>query len=170
MCNTSNGTVEAYKTIIDFNKSVITISSTILAGQVAYLVFEKTQFIWTNFVSSALLVFSFIFCLFSFGRAIKTIKDATSRPSTILFANLAAALLVAGIFALLLIDTNGDKTIDKVLKSVEKSTKTFHKQLTADKCNSLELSNENYIISYKNDTATIIVVYSLKEHKVVSIK
>lgn len=170
MCNeSSNGTVEAYKSIIDFNKTIISISSTILAALIAYLIYQKIEFRLINYVSLSMMIISITLSIWGFGQAIKTVKDSNSRPGTIALTNLGAFFLLAGILANLLIKDDV-KTIDEILKIVEKSTTTLNKKLSAQNCNSIEIDNEAYILQYKTDSIVSVVTYSLKSQSIVSIK
>lgn len=159
---------EAYKNVIDFNKTVISISSAVLAGQIAYLVFQKADFLALNFVSSGVLTFSIFFCLASFGRAIKSVKDSQSRPSTLLLANLGAILLILGIFCLLLIKTQSQKSLDEITKEIEATSFLKSKGVVSKEFTNLSFKDNLYTFEYKHDTLNIQVAYSIVEYKIVS--
>ncbi len=165
----NNGTVEAYKSVIDFNKTIISISSTILAALIAYLVYQKIEFRLINYVSLILLVISITLSIWGFGQAIATVKDGKSRTGTIALTNFGAFFLMAGILANLFVKDDV-KTIDEILKSVEKSTTTLNKKLSPQNCSSIELKDEAYILQYKIDTTNSVVTYSIKKQTIVSIK
>src|SRR5205823_9044725 len=170
MCNTAtNGILEAYKSVIDFNKTIISISSTILAALIGYLVYQKIEFRLLNYISLALLVISIALSIAGFGQAIKTVKDATSRRGTIAFTNFGAIFLLVGVLAILLI-RNDEKTIDDILKTVENSTTAFDKKLSSKNCISIQLQQENYILHYKIDTTNAEVIYSTDKKNIISIK
>jgi hypothetical protein len=164
-----NGTIEAYKAIIDFNKVIISISSTVLAALIAYLAYQKVEFHWINYVSSFFLVLSIFFSITGFGNAIATIKDGISRRGTILMSNFGASILILGILSMLLIRTNNEG-LDDILKSVESSTNSLNKNLSPKNCIRIELKDDYYLIDYKADTISTKVIYSIKKGKITLIK
>lgn len=167
---TAPDTVEAYKSIIDFNKVIVSISSTILTAVIAYLALQGGEYEVKSYTCLALLVLSIMSSLGSFGIAIKTIKDGVSRSRAIFMANGGAIILILGIFMILLIKPIKEQTIDSVLKVVEKSTKTMKKNLNSENCTSIELNKDRYILHYLNDTVPTMVVYSLDQSKIIQIK
>lgn len=166
---TQINTVEAYKSVIDFNKTIISMSSAVLAALIAYLIYQNVEFRLFNYVSVALLVISILLSIFGFGQAIRTVKDGVSRTGTIALTNFGAIFLMAGILANLFIKDD-IKTIDEILKSVEKSTITLDKKLLPQNCKSIELKDDDYILQYKGDTTNSVVTYSIKKQTIVSIK
>ena len=157
--NTGHNTSEAYKSVIDFNKTIISISSSILAALIAYLVYQKISFRLLNFISLIFLVCSIIFSIAGFGKAIMTIKDNYSRKATIVLSNFGAFFLILGILAILLIKED-KQTIDNILYNVENSTTRLGKHFSPEKCIKIELRDENYIFTYKTDSTINEVFYS----------
>lgn len=164
-----NEVAEAYKSIIDFNKTIIGISSSILAGLIGFIVYQQLEAKITNYISVVLLVFSVFFSIKSFGAAIKTIKDLTSRPSTITYANWGAVTLICGILSVLFI-TQEKKTISDMLNDVNSSTMVMQKKLHPNSCYQIYQKNDNYVFKYLVDKQKIIVVYSAKKSEILSIK
>jgi len=165
----SNNTSEAYKSVIDFNKTIISMSSAILAALIGYLVYQKVPFRLINYVSVFLLVVSIFLSILGFGQAIKTIKDSVSRKATIGFTNWGAFFLILGILAILAVKDD-EKTIDNVLNTVEKNTTTLAKNLSTKNCVSIELKSDSYFLVYHVDSSNIEVIYSLSKQSIVSIK
>jgi hypothetical protein len=170
MCTAEkNGTVEAYKNVIEFNKTIISISSTILAALIAFIVYQQIEFRILNYLSLALLVISIGLSIFGFGRAIETVKDGTSRAYTILLTNLGSGFLILGILAILLVK-DGAPSVDKVLQTVEKSATMFRTNFSAKNCQSIDFVGGYYILRYKNDSSVTEVRFSVDKNRIISIK
>lgn len=169
MSNPPNEIAEAYKSIIDFNKTIISISSSILTGVIAYLVYQEIDFAIQNYIGIILLILSVLLSIKSFGVAIKTVKDSISRPSTIVYANLGAFTLIAGIVAILFIKQQ-KQTIDGVLSNIEMTTSKFHMKLSPKYCENIQSDEDYYFLTYQIDTSSIEVKYSVKKEIVLSIK
>ena len=165
----TNDVAEAYKSIIDFNKTIISISSSILAGVIAYLVYQEIEFAIQNYIGIALLIISVLLSIKSFGAAIKTVKDAVSRPATIIYANFGAFTLIAGIVAILCIQKQ-KVTIDKVLSEIQNTTSQFSKKLDAKQCTKILSKEDDYVLTYKVNNVDVDVTYSIKKDKIISIK
>jgi len=167
--NPINDVAEAYKSIIDFNKTIISISSSVLTGVIAYLVYQDIDFAFQNYIGVALLIISVLLSIKSFGAAIKTVKDSISRPATIIYANFGAFTLIAGIVAILCIQQQ-KKDINHILLDIEQTTSNYQKKLNPLKCIKISSNDDQYVLTYKNDSTNIVVTYSIKKDRVLSIK
>lgn len=161
---------EAYESMIEFNKVIISISTGLLAALIAYLVYQQVDFVLTNYISVIILVFSLIFSLYGMGRAVNALQTDTDKNGAIIHSNLGAIVLIAGILCLTTIKNNNKESIDSILKSVESSTASMNKKLKPSACYNIEKNNQNYILLYKTDTISTQVIYSLSENHIVSIK
>jgi hypothetical protein len=160
--------VEAYKSIIDFNKTVISISSSILAGVIAFIVYQDIDFVIRNYIGILFLIISILLSVRSFGLAIKTIKDSKSRPSTISYANFGAFSLIVGIVAILIIK-QPKINVNEILNHVEVSTYNFSEKLLSKQCIQIKSTDDIYEILYLIDKKKINVKYSIKKKRVISI-
>lgn len=161
--------VKAYEAIIDFNKVIISICSSILAALIAYLAFQGAEYEMQSFLCLAVLVLSIIASVTSFGRAIETLKDGISKPQTILLANVGAGLLIVGVFTVFLVKPKDDKSIDAVLISIGNATKSMKNKLSPEKCIRIELKEGYYFMAYKVDSTEKEVIYSLAQRKITAV-
>lgn len=168
--NSNNSIVEAYKSIIDFNKTIITIASSVLTAIIAFIVYQNIELRWTHYLTLALIVVSIFFSLFGFGYAIQTVKDGVSRNLTILFTNIGAFVLIIGIGFILTFSSKKHKSIDLMLKQIEESTLTIKKKLTPEHVKSIVIKDSDYIINYQSDSLNTQVIYSGKSEMILSIK
>lgn len=167
----SNSTIEAYKSIIDFNKTILTIASSVLTILIAYVIYQNIDLNTLNFISIGLIVFAILFALFGFGSAIETIKDGKSRPSAILMSNASGFILISGIVLILFtFKYRQEKSIDFILNTIEKSTTTLNQKLSAAKMNSLNYKDYKYTIIYQIDSIEQTVIYQVNTDKIESIK
>lgn len=167
----TNSTVDAYKSIIDFNKTIITIASSVLTVLIAYIIYQSIDLKIQNYLSISLIVLAIFLSLFSFGGAIQTVKDGTSRKGTILTTNLSAFFLIGGIvLTLFAFKHRQEKSIDEILDKIEKSTTTLSIQLYPKTIKYLVYENEKYTLIYQADSIEHTVVYSVKTDNIVTIK
>jgi hypothetical protein len=163
--------IDAYKAIIDFNKTIITISSSVLTALIAYVIYQNIDLKALNYISIGLIVLAIQFSLFGFGGAIKTVKDGISRPTTVFFSNASGFILISGIvLTLFAFKQRQEKSVDDILKTIEKSTTTLNQKLSTKTMKSLEYKNDKYTIIYQVDSLEHIVVYEVKTDKIESIK
>lgn len=167
----SNSTIDAYKSIIDFNKTIITISSSVLTALIAYVIYQNIDLNALNYLSIGLIVLAILFSLFGFGGAIKTVKDGQSRPSTVFMSNASGFILISGIvLTLFAFKHRQEKSIDDILNTIEKSTTTLKQKLSAQTMKSLEYNDYKYTIIYQIDSIEHKVVYQAKTDRIESIK
>lgn len=167
----SNPIIDAYKSIIDFNKTIITISSSVLTALIAYVIYQNIDLKALSYISIGLIVLAILFSLFGFGGAIKAVKDGQSRPSTIFVSNASGFILIFGIVLILFaFKPRQEKSIDEILNTIEKSTTSLNQKLSAKTMMSLEYNNDKYIIIYQSDNVEYRVVYEVKTDKIESIK
>jgi len=161
-------TSEAYSAVIDFSKTVISITSTILAAEVGYLVFQDYDLTWHNSFSAILLIISIFLSLFCFGSAIESVKDSNSRPNTMLMGNGGAFFMIAGIICLIFISKKNDVGLNEVLINIEKSSFGQSKKLDIRNCYKIQLNEKQYNLNYKTDSLETNIVYSLESNKILS--
>lgn len=170
MTEPKNNVLEAYKMVIDYNKIVISLASTILAGQIAFLVFQQTPFIWTNYLSSLFLVGTIILALIGFGKSILTVKTEISNKKAILFTNLSVYTLILGIVLIGFIQPKKEQSLDKILKDISATTSPLEKGLTPQNCTKITFSNDTYIFDYSDNNEKTTVIYSTKKNKILSVE
>jgi len=171
MCqNNNNTTIDAYKSIIDFNKTIITIASSILTALIAYIVYQNIDLRLLNYLSILLVMLSILLSLYGFGSSIQTVKDGVSRKGTILMTNIAGFFLIAGILLLLSFNHKKEKNIDEILTTIESSTTRLQQSLSPEKIKSIELKNNIYTIIFDVDSLEKTVKYSTGDDMILSIK
>lgn len=161
--------IEAYKALIEFVKVIISISSTLLAALISYIVVQDLTISWWLIISPMLLIASIGTGLLSFGRAIIGVRDNASQKNVSMFGNASAAFLVCGILALGFIKINQQPSPDEMMESIQHHTTSFHARLLPDSCESIEKKGDNYIFQYKVDSNQYIVTYSTSEKKIISL-
>lgn len=168
--NSNQNTVEAYKSIIDFNKTIITISSSVLTALIAYIVYQNIELNFFNYLSIFSLIGAILLSLYGFGNAIHTVKKGDSRKGTILMTNIGGFLLMVGIVLLLTFNAKKQKSVDQVLKRIEQATSSLNNKLIPPNFKSIELIDNNYLVKYSMDSTYIQVIYSMTDNKIISIK
>lgn len=163
---TSTNVVEAYKTVTEFNKTIISVTSAIVAALIIYFItndyFDKKY----NYLPIGILVLSIFFSFLGFGQSIKPIKTGLSNRKAIVFSNLGGYSAIAGLISLIFIQTSNDKNVDEVLSKVNTSM-----NITKDlNIYSLQLENDNYTLKYNYKDSILTVIYSLNEGKISDIK
>src|ERR1700690_1078176 len=89
--------LEAWKGLIDFAKTVLSLSTAVLAAYVSYVVVNGESLHGWDFISPGLLVASIILSLFGFGRALPALKSGTSSVPGIFMTNASVGALVLAI-------------------------------------------------------------------------
>lgn len=157
---------DAYKSVIDFNKVVISISSAILAAVITYIVSQDFSLTINNIASPILLIGSFVFCLFGFGYSISAIQKNIKKPIAKHFSNIGGTLMLAGIIAIGFLKKEAEKKIDDILKEIEKTSSTLDYKLFPKNCDSIELKEKIYTFKYYYDSTFVQVDYSLDKDKI----
>ncbi len=160
---------EAYTAVIDFNKTIISITSAILAALISYLVFQDYNLNLINLISPISLMISLIFSLLGIGYAIPAINIGQSKIWAVRFSNIGAAIMLIGIILIVFIEKKEKPTIDKVLNHIETSLKKVDSRFIQKNCQSFELLDNKYIIHYSYDKSRKKVVYSLDQDKIISL-
>lgn len=161
---------EAYTAVIDFNKTIVSISSTILAALISYLVFQEYDFTIRNFTSPILLVISITFSFFGFGFAIPAINVAQAKIWAVRFSNIGAAVMLLGIISIAFIQKKELNDLDKILHKVETTFKTIDPKINRSNCQSFSLSGETYIFNFTDNKTIKQVTFSTNSQQIVSYK
>lgn len=164
--------VEAWKSLIDLSKTIISIASTVLTALIGFYVLNQSKFdvSYINYVAPILLVLSILSAIYGFGKAIRVVKTGVSETLGIIFINISVGLLVAGILFISLIKFNKNESLDVVLTNITKETRTFESALNPKHIKKLELIDSNYLITYDTDGKIINITYSLNEDKIVKVE
>jgi hypothetical protein len=167
----ADNTVDAYKSIIDFNKTIITIASSVLTALIVYVIYQDIDLKALNYISIVFIVLAILSSLYGFGGAIRTVKDEQSRVCAIFATNASVFILIGGIVLTLFAFKNRQvKNIDEILTIIEKTTTTLNQKLSTKSMKSLEYKNETYTIIYKIDSLEYTVVYATNTNNIVNIK
>lgn len=161
---------EAYTAVIDFNKTIIAITSTILATLISYLVFQNYNLTIINLISPFILFLSLIFSFLGIGYAIPAINTDTSKICAVRYSNIGASLMLIGIISITFIKPKDKPSIDQILLKIETSLKKIEPSLIQKNCKSFELIDDNYIIYYSQDSLYRRVVYSLDKENIISLQ
>lgn len=156
---------DSYLSVIEFNKVIVSIASTILAALISYLVFQEYDFTFRNLISPIVIFISLILSLFGFGNAIPAIKKDQSRKWAIRASNAAASFMFIGIGLIGFIQPKKDKTINDILKYVESSSINFNHNLIPNNCSEISFINRDYILKYNLDSIVVKTIYSLDDDK-----
>jgi len=178
--NINNSTIDAYKSVIDFNKTIITIASSVLTALIAYIVYQNIYLKPLNYISIFFIIASILFSLYGFGKAIQTLfglgkviqnlNDEDSRKKSILMTNIGGFFLIIGIVLLLSFNHKKEKSIDEILTKIESSTSTLQQKLVPNNLKSIEYNNEIYTIIFSTDCLDKTVKYSNKNDQILSVK
>ena len=169
---TANNHVEAWKGVIDFGKTVISISSAVLTAFLGYYALNQIS-IWgsyLNFVSPVLLLLSIVMALFGFGRSIKAISSGSSQKSGIGLTNWSVFFLVCGILAVALINIGSNKSLDKILAEIDRMPPVAGFELKPEAVQRIVMDEQNYLITYDHGGVDVTVTYSGKEGRIVKLE
>lgn len=165
-----NNHVEAWKSVIEFTKVIVSLSTSILTILIGYITLSSIDFItFPNFIPPAFLVLAIAFSLYGFGRAIPAIRSGNQKTESIFFSNLAALSLTIGILTIPVISVNTKQTIDDVLNNVQKETQSLNYLLLAGACDQVNLQGDIYTLRYPLKEKTVMVRYSTKSREIIFI-
>jgi len=162
--------VEAWKSLIELIKTVVSINSALLAAMAGYYVLSDNPIepTWLNGLSPGLLLLSSLAASFGFGRSIRAIKSGTSEPWGVVLTNASIFLLVAGIVCIVLIDPERPDTLATALAQTEKEARGLN--LSPLALQSVTVVNSQYVIRYQDAAGTTTVTYSPQERKLVKLE
>ncbi len=170
MCtNNDKSHVEAWKSLIELIKTLLSIDSAILAAMAGYYVLsdDPLQPTLTNYLSPGLLIASMLLATYGFGRAIKAIKDGSSEKWGIGLTNLSILFLVLGIACIVLIEREKPDTLATALERAEKEAAGLN--LSRASLQSIGLVNGHYVIRYRDAAGTTTLSYSPRERRLVQL-
>lgn len=173
MCaNPEKSHVEAWKSVIDFCKTAISVSSAILTALIGYYIVSQPELSdsLVNFAPPALLVIAISLAIWGFGKSIKSVSTGTSQRGGILLANLSIFALLAGILSISLVEIEKDSSLDVVISNIEKESQNTNKQLIPQRVRTVSVNGSIYTITYDTDKGLVSVSYSTNEHRVTGIK
>lgn len=173
MCNNPDKShVEAWKSVIDFCKTVISVSSAILTALLGYYIVSQTELSdsWGNFLPPAFLVLTIALAIWGFGRSIKSVSSGTSQRGGILLANLSIIVLIIGILSISLVEIEKDLSLDGVISNIEKESQNINKQLVPQRVRTVRVSGSIYTITYDTDKGPVRVCYSTSEQRITGIQ
>ena len=173
MAPTDKSHVEAWKALIDFAKTMVSLSVAILTALIGYYIVEKPVVTQSEmkYIPPVLIVLSIFVAIYGIGRAIRAVKSGESEKSGVLFSNISVILLIAGILTLPLLKANKRLTLDGVLLKIENESKTKPGLFSYSPTyvENVEVRGTKYFVSYKSGNATKKVTYSTEEGRIVAI-
>jgi hypothetical protein len=171
MCANNKSHVEAWKSLIDYQKTIISLSSAVLAAIVGFYLTGKYTEVWPTIILPVLLlIVSIITACYGFGRAIKSVKTGESEPAAVSLSNWATGLLIAGILSAFSIDPKMSAGLDQIVSNIGKETSQLSDKLEPDKIESITYANKIYTLHYKTQSGTKMVTYTTEENKILEIK
>jgi len=164
--------VEAWKSVIDFCRTSISLSSAILTALVGYYIVSQPELSSSilNFAPPALLIISILLAIWGFGKSIKSLSSGKSERIGILLSNLSIFVLLAGIISISLINIEKDSSLDVVVTSIEKESHNINEQLVSQRVRTVRVSGSIYTITYGTDEGLVTVNYSTNEQRVTEIR
>ncbi len=162
--------IQAYQSIIDFNKTIITICSSILTAFIGFIIYQNISLSTLNYVVLGLLVITILVSLYGFGLTIAALRDNANSNTAILMTNTSAVIMIVGIILLSTIKIQNDQDLTDILSEISNSTKSTGKQLGPDRINQLKFDGDKYQIIFKTDSVFTKVTYSVKDKKIISIE
>lgn len=160
--------VEAWKTVTEFAKTVISISSAILTAFIAYYVANQPDFDESrlNYLSPALLVIAIVCAIFAFGRAIKAVKSGDSQKGGVAFANASVVFMLAGVLAIATLQFKKSQSLDVVLAGIEKETASLPTPLSPGMAHKVLTSGDDYLVTFRTAAGLIAVTYASKTGRI----
>jgi hypothetical protein len=162
--------VEEWKSVIDFTKTVLSISTGLLAAIASLLLIGNYKLQGTGWIPPALLMLSALMSLFGFGRAIQALRANTAKNAALLLSNLSVLALIAAIVSAPFAIETEASSIDQALSSVEAATKKWPVDLSARNCSEISRKGEELILTYQANGRTTQVVFSTATKTILQIK
>ena len=159
----------AYQSVVDFNKVIISISSSILAVLTSYLVLNNSVDDLQNFTSPIVLIISIIFSLLGFGYALPAIRKNKSEIVAVRLSNFGAGLMILGIILITTIDLK-KQNIDGIITEIENSFQQKYDIVDMKYCENIEFQKNNIQFNFKKDSTKIEINYSPEKKKITSFK
>lgn len=161
--------LEKWKSVIDFSKVVIGLSTSVLTVVLGLVVVRQlSQSVFLYIIIGGLAI-SILSGLASFGWGIKSLGSGVSHKRSIVFANAAAVALMLSV-ASILFTPKSDVSINAILISIENETTSMQLPTQPKDCVSIQKSNDDYIILYADSNRQIQVTYSTKSEQIIHIK
>lgn len=155
---------EVDKSLFEFNKQVITISTTILAAQTAYIVYQDIQMVFLSYMSTFFLICASIASLYAYGRVIQKCENA------VLFSNIAAFLMVFGIISLFTLKPGKkEEPVGTVLTKTEEYVTQIRGNSASVQFKSLESDGNTYTVTYQTENGLLVVRYSTDTKSVITV-
>lgn len=159
---------EAYKAIIDFNKTIISIASTILAALISLLVFQGYPITPANFAGAVLIFLAILCSLLGFGKSIRPLQTDIGSNRAKLYSNVAGYLLLFGIALLTLIHKKEETSLEKIMSQVEKTGRSMHKNLDPIHCLKVIQQKEVCVLKYRYDSLVAEVTFSFSANDIIN--
>ena len=160
---------EGYKSIIELNKVIVSLATSILTLLVGYLVLQKVTLAITVFIPISTIVITVLFSLMGFGRSVTSI--GLNKPSYWAkgFTNLAAITLVLSIVSIPILFPKEKKSIEKVLGEIYHDTRDTKLVLSPLHLASFVNDDEAYVFQYSYDSTKAVVTYSKSRQEILKI-
>ena len=165
------GLLERWKAIIDFSKTVLGLTVSILTLLLGALIVGSVKLTWPVYTTGGLLLLSVFFALKSFGKGVDAIGDNQDNTGSVLYANISAGLLVVGILFLVFAKKEDTSTVDGILAKVQSTTKSTAFDYDPRRLKTFKISGDNCELTYE-DAAKVahVVIYSLRDERVVDVR
>lgn len=157
---------EAYLAVIEFNKTIVSITSAVLAALITFIVFQDYGLGVKNIIPPIILVVSLFFSLMGIGNAIPAIRLDQSRIWAVRYSNIGAFLMIVGILFIGIIQKPAQPTMDSALVNIEKSLNKIYPFVQAKNCLKVQLKNDEYVFHFQKDTLKRKVIYSIEKDKI----
>lgn len=162
--------IEEWKSVIDFAKTVLSISTGLLAAVASLLLIGNYKLQGTGWVPPVLLVVSIVLSLFGFGRAIQSLRAGSAKNSALWFTNGSLVVLVAGIISAPFAIETPASSIDQALSVIEAATKKWPVDLSARNCSEISRNGEELTLTYQANGHSAQVQYSTATKTILQIK
>ncbi len=162
--------IQAYQSIIDFNKTIITICSSILTAFIGFIIYQNIALSTLNYAVLGLFVIAIFVSLYGFGSTIAALRDKSNSNTAILMTNISAVIMIVGIILISTIKIQTDHDLTCILSEISTSTKSLGKHLDPNSINQLKFDGDKYHITFKTDSIFTNLTYSITDKKIVSIE
>lgn len=162
--------IQANQSIIDFNKTIITICSSILTAFIGFIIYQNISLSTLNYFVLGIFVVAIFISLYGFGSTIASLRDNSNSNKAILMTNASAVIMIIGIILLSTIKSQNDLDLTSILNEISTSTKSTGKHLDPDRIHQLKFDGDKYQITFKTDSVLTNVIYSTKNKKIISIE
>jgi len=152
---------EAWKAVIDFAKTLISISAALLAAVASLVLTGTLKLSGLAYLPPLLLVVSTLLAIYGFGQAISALRKGEHRRAGLMYCNLAVFVLIGAIvLAPFAMSRPPEPPLLEVLAKIEQATGNWSTPLTPKNFLGVERNGEEHLVSFRVPAGRMEVAFT----------